>query len=100
MTFESWTQSGAEIAWHGAFEAGRAESEAQIAALQLERDALRELLWLNHAQYTPYVHAPYGDDGEKQCCGIDFKRWSVEEIQAHLDRRLSIPASGEPARKP
>lgn len=44
MSFESWTQSGAEISLHGAFEAGHAEADAQIAALQLERDALREAL--------------------------------------------------------
>jgi len=38
MTFESWTQSGAEISLHGAFEAGRAEAKAQIADLERQRD--------------------------------------------------------------
>ena len=46
--------------------------------------ALRRLLWLNHARYLPYVHMPYGDDGEMQCCGLDFKRASPEFIEEAL----------------
>jgi hypothetical protein len=59
---------------------------------QDETQKWRELLWLNHARYTPYVHMPYGDDGEMQCCGIDFKRQSVEEISEYLMRRAGAPA--------
>ncbi len=51
----------------------------------------RNLLWLNHARYLPYEHGAYGDDGEMQCCGIDFKRWSLEQIDEHLGlRRIAL----------
>jgi len=53
----------------------------------------RELLWLNHGRYTGCQHAPYGDDGEMQCCGIDFKRCSAEQIGEYLTKRA---AQGEP----
>lgn len=52
----------------------------------------RKLLWLNHARYLPFVHMPYGDDGEMQCCGIDFKRWSAEDIERLLVQRFADPA--------
>ena len=54
----------------------------------------RELLWLNHARYTGCQHLPYGDDGEMQCCGIDFKRWSAEQIGEYLTKRAAL--QGEP----
>lgn len=57
---------------------------------RIRREAVepwRELLWLNHSRYTPYTHMPYGDDGEMQCCGIDFKRQSAEEIRGYLQKR-------------
>jgi hypothetical protein len=47
----------------------------------------RKLLWLNHARYLPFEHTPYGDDGEMQCCGIDFKRASPDEIYELLIQR-------------
>ena len=56
----------------------RCKCEAQPApqepsaeeAVDWEREA-RKLLWLNHN----CGRMPYGDDGEMQCCGWDFKRW-------------------------
>jgi hypothetical protein len=54
----------------------------------------RELLWMNHARYTGCQHLPYGDDGEMQCCGIDFKRWSAEQIGEYLTKRAAL--QGEP----
>jgi hypothetical protein len=47
----------------------------------------RKLLWFNHARYLPNEHTPYGDDGEMQCCGIDFKRMNAKEIDELLVRR-------------
>lgn len=49
----------------------------------------RRLLWLNHARYLPFEHMPYGDDGEMQCCGIDFKRDSAEAIERYLGMRIA-----------
>ncbi len=50
-----------------------------------DEQRLRYLLWLGHGH-----HALYGDDGEMQCCEdgyCDFKRGSVAEIEAHIDKR-------------
>lgn len=66
-----------------------AQSEERVAAL-------RKLLWLNHARYAPYLHLPYGDDGQMQCCGIDFKNWSVEDIEKHLYARSALLAPTVP----
>lgn len=46
---------------------------------------IRKLLWLRHG--CP-VNALYGDDGEMQCgiCLVDFKRDSVEDIEAKFRR--------------
>lgn len=49
----------------------------------------RRFLWLNHSRYLPHQHMPYGDDGEMQCCGIDFKRDSAEAIERYLDMRIA-----------
>jgi hypothetical protein len=59
----------------------------KLRAALAESDTWRRLLWLNHARYIPGVHMPYGDDGEMQCCGIDFKRQSAAEIDEFLTRR-------------
>ena len=47
----------------------------------------RKLLWSNHARCLPFEHTPYGDDGEMQCCGIDFKRTSAQKIDRLLVER-------------
>src|SRR5258708_2272244 len=65
----------------------------------------RKLLWNNHARYLPFEHTPYGDDGEMQCCGIDFKRMSAEEIDKVLVERslhynLRPATAGEELRFP
>lgn len=54
---------------------------------ETEEFKIRRLLWLNHSRYLPFNHSPYGDDGEMQCCGIDFKRDSAEAIERRLDSR-------------
>jgi len=65
------------------------EHDQKYCIMQIrEINSLRKLLWLNHANYLPYVHIPYGDDGEMQCCGIDFKRDSTENIEKYLDSRV------------
>ena len=40
----------------------------------------RHKLWLNHGCNG----RPYGDDGEMQCCGIDFKRTDICKIVQSL----------------
>ena len=91
MSFESWTQSGAEISLHGAFEAGRVEGEAQIAALQLERDTLRE--WL---QKIASIHECDCECNDENCCA----RVGEPCPECYAKAALSTLASGEPARKP
>ena len=57
--------------------------------LMAENKVLRRLLWICHAQ----GHG-YGDDGEMQFDGIDFKRMSAQEIQTsithHLHRAVNV----------
>lgn len=49
-----------------------------------EKEA-RQLLWLNHGPNC----RPYGDDGEMQCCGLDFKRANWHELKDRvLEMRL------------
>ena len=62
---------------------------------------LREMLWIRHDQH--HFSALYGDDGEMQCavCGIDFKRWTVKEIQdAFIRIALTKLAKKEPLQCP
>lgn len=40
---------------------------------------LRQEWWLNHGVGTCQ---PYGDDGEMQCCSLDFKREPIESLRA------------------
>lgn len=72
--------------------------EAIAAAIQAAEEPWRKLLWSNHARYLPYQHFLYGDDGEMQCCGIDFKRDSTEQIEKHLEKRISALAA-QPAKE-
>lgn len=50
-----------------------------------------KLRWLLWAAHWDLQHHLYGDDGEMQCSGVDgicdFKRDSVQAIEAHLQRR-------------
>ena len=50
--------------------------------LQAENTILRRLLWIAYSQGKGY-----GDDGEMQFEGIDFKRMTIEEIQNAITRR-------------
>lgn len=52
-----------------------------------QNEILRRLVWLSHWRYAPGSHMPYGDDGQMQCCGIDFIRTSVEEMERILAER-------------
>ena len=59
------------------------DSLNDIPGLLEENKALRKLVWLSHG----CNNMPYGDDGEMQCCGIDFKRLSVEDIVKIFETR-------------
>jgi len=83
MSFESWTQSGAEISLHGAFEAGRAEGEAEIATALAELHTLR-------TQQTSMI---------LEMSALQLERDALMEAIEVYERLLSTPASGEPARK-
>jgi len=48
------------------------------APLTAESEALRFLLWTQHMLATG--HYGYGDDGEMQCHGVDYKRASVAAL--------------------
>ena len=49
--------------------------------LETENKILRRLLWIAYSQGKGY-----GDDGEMQFEGIDFKRMTIEEIQNAITR--------------
>jgi len=53
-------------------------------ALAEERDVweheARKLFWLHHG----CSGSPYGDDGEMQCCGLDFKRWPWDVLRQRV----------------
>jgi hypothetical protein len=51
--------------------------------LQAENKTLRRLLWLTFP-------GGYGDDGEMQADGIDFKRQTAQEIEAQIDRNNEV----------
>lgn len=74
-------------AFTSGWDAKASESEAQIAALQSERDALREA--------SKHAHDLYVLDVEEDGYGVQF-----DAAMDNLKRVLSTPASGEPARKP
>lgn len=46
----------------------------------IERE-LRMEWWLNHGLKC----MPYGDDGEMQCCGLDFKRMPLDELRPRVN---------------
>ncbi|TAL42344.1 MAG: NUDIX hydrolase [Salinibacterium sp.] len=75
---------------------------ATIGTLTDDNMKLRYMLWLRHdAQHAGVL---YGDDGEMQCaaCGIDFRRFSVKEIEARFTaigiERLARAELDKPAR--
>jgi hypothetical protein len=49
-------------------------------ALELEHD-LRSEWWLNHH----CGQLAYGDDGEMQCCMVDFKRTRIDELRTIVE---------------
>lgn len=65
---------------------------------------LRMEWWADHGD-SPYqgyetVHSRYGDDGEMQCCGIDFKRLPIAELHRRVkegrERRVIRQLSAVP----
>lgn len=44
---------------------------------------LRTEWWMNHG--LPGKCRPYGDDGEMQCCGVDFRRTPFDELQERVN---------------
>ena len=63
--------------------------------LQAENTILRRLLWIAYSQGKGY-----GDDGEMQFEGIDFKRMTIEEIQNAITRCgvQRIPSRPQPTK--
>ena len=59
------------------------ELTKQNIELQIENKEFRRLLWLKHGCDSNNL---YGDDGELQCheCGVDFKRFSIEDIEVGM----------------
>ncbi len=57
---------------------------------------LRKLLWLAHIQIEQHAGRAYGDDGEMQCCGIDFQRADVQDIHDALSERAWAALATEP----
>lgn len=50
---------------------------------------LRKEWWANHPNQYGSICCPYGDDGEMQCCGVDFRRAPLERLQSWIeDARL------------
>lgn len=97
-----WDEDGQDvlIAPDGSFESRDGEPVRAGSAGSPDA-AIRKLLWLRHG--CP-IGALYGDDGEMSCgaCGIDFLRWSAEQIERsfavqHLKPKLraASPSSGE-----
>ncbi len=54
---------------------------------------LRYELWINHSCSS---HMPYGDDGEMQCCGIDFVRMPIKELVDFISDKRLESAFGNP----
>ena len=71
------------------------DCDKKIEAMVKERDkGIREYLWLNHA-IKGITCTHYGDDGEMQCCMIDFKRDSIEDILKIIYKRREEQAIQE-----
>lgn len=60
---------------------------AQLAQLVIDRSCrdlenqLRKEWWLNHG----CAGHPYGDDGEMQCCLIDFRRMAFNDLRKKVE---------------
>lgn len=53
------------------------DEHARLVAIE---EKYRTLLWTSCAHP---MHAKYGDDGERQCTGADFKRGDLADLEAH-----------------
>lgn len=62
--------------------------QAELDRLRAEREEWRKALWLAYNDGTAY-----GDDGEMQLWGIDFKRESLDQIiKAVVKRNVELHA--------
>lgn len=76
-----------------ALDAARTEATRHVEARGTLEQKYRAHLWVNHG--CPFG-ALYGDDGEMQCHGIDFKRMPLEDLERHLyERKLAALAAAE-----
>ena len=89
MNLQDFACAVSELMWGG--ELGWDKSEDGLNKLyevivQLKKDnkVLRGHAWLNHSHCAGM---PYGDDGEMQCCHIDFKRDSVDDIMRKIQEK-------------
>lgn len=60
----------------------RAERDALKAREARLEQALREEWWLHHG----FPCLPYSDDGEMQCCGLDFKRMPLDQLKERVTK--------------
>jgi hypothetical protein len=59
------------------------QARAEIKQAEGETATIRKELWLGHGH-----EGLYGDDGEMQCQGFDFKRDTIERCFEHYMRAL------------
>lgn len=77
--FPLWIEEDTMIGWFAnAIRAGYDEGQRRQRhpLKEKEEKELREWLWLNHG----HTSGLYGDDGEMQCHGVDFKRMDIKDI--------------------
>lgn len=75
-------------------EATVARQVGELTSLELR---YRQKLWAAHAHPFPMR---YGDDGEMQCGGCDFKRQSLEECERHCHEAALAAIEAETGGKP
>lgn len=68
---EEWLQSGRELL--------NTIGDLKENEKRLSGKEIREYLWMNHS-YKNEQCCPYGDDGEMQCCGMDFKKQDISVL--------------------
>jgi hypothetical protein len=72
-----WATPRAESTQPRAASADR-DTPAQQEGIEHE---LRFEWWLNHGSHC----RPYGDDGEMQCCALDFRRMDLDALRRHVE---------------
>lgn len=64
--------------------------EVSIERMLRLEEMLRREWWMNHG----CLGGQYGDDGEMQCCGVDFKRTPMDELCIIVDYKRLAKAFG------